>query len=107
MPTGTELRPGRTYILDDFTVVQVLEVAGGYVVYRTPSRSWIGPRRVAVRRIRPARLARRVRAEVNGEFYPNVALPGLHRFERPAREAADLEAHLAGGAARWPFGGKA
>lgn len=107
MQTGTELRPGRTYILDDFTVVQVLAVMGGSVRYRVRSWSWIGPRKVAIRCVRTARLAPRIRAEVNGDFFPDVALPGMHRFERPMGEIADLEAHLADGATRWPFAGEA
>ena len=107
MRTGTELRPGRTYILDDFTVIQILDVAGGTVRYRARSWTWIGPRKIAIRRTRAARLSPRIRAEVNGEFFPDVALPGLHRFERPVGERASLQAHLTDGAARWPLAGEA
>lgn len=103
MWTESELRPGGTYLLDDFTVVQIVTIDGRHASYRT--RTGVRRRRVVVRRIRLTRLRRRLRTEVSGDFFPDVALPGPYRFVRPAPETAALQAHLAQRNEHRPFAG--
>ncbi|MDX7952755.1 hypothetical protein P7D22_16425 [Lichenihabitans sp. Uapishka_5] len=97
-------RAGGTYILHDYTLIQVMALDDGMALCRMRSRLWPWRRAVVVRRLRLAALASRVRAEINGEFFPAFSVTGPYRFRRARSERVRLSRFLAGRARHRPFG---
>lgn len=97
--------PGRTYILDDYSLIHVVARDGETVRFRTRGqpRPWRRRRRVVERTAPVSALQARLRAEIDGGFFPDIALTGTGAFRhRPEQEAA-LRRHLAERAPHRPF----
>lgn len=97
------LRAGGTYILHDYTLIQVVALADGTASCRVQARFWSWRRRSALRSWPVGVLAARVRAEINGEFFPDFSQPGPYRFRHGGNEAAGLSRFLTQRAPHRPF----
>lgn len=105
MRIAAGLLPGRTYILDDYSVIHVLALEGDAVRFRTRGqpRPWWRRRRVVERTAPVAGIRLRLRAEIDGSFFPDVAVPGPTAFRHPPDQEAGLRRHLAERASHRPF----
>lgn len=104
MRIAAGLLPGRTYILDDYSVISVLRRDGDMVRFRIRGRpQWWRRRRVVERTAPAAMLQARLRAEIDGGFFPEVALAGTGAFRHQPDQEAALRHHLADRAAQRPF----
>ena len=97
--------PGRTYILDDYSVIHVLALDGDDVRFRTRGRPrpWRRRRRVVERVLPVAAMRTRLRAEIDGGFFPDVTATGPALFRHSPEQEAGLRRHLAERAPHRPF----
>ena len=104
MPIGVQqIEQGRVYVTEDYTYVQVLAKGATSVHYRERERNPI------LRILRPrlsmalTAFAEFVKAEVNGEHFPDFVDLRSYTFERSEREKMALDRFMAARAGSRPF----